>query len=228
MRLATIGLAALAACTDISSEDITTDGVYADLSVTARGDGTSQAFAVLKAGGNSTTYVELTGDDQLTATLGDDTRDMEPYELLDWHGYQASFDLAPVDEDYVISFVRSSDGGAPHSMIRLPAELALDPAPDISRAADWSITWGPTADEEILVEVTGDCFVPFYDTLDDDPGTYTLTAGSLEPHEDEVDATCDAEVRIHRRRPGTVDPGYGEGGTAWGVQERATTVACTP
>ncbi|MBT3223778.1 MAG: hypothetical protein HN348_32315, partial [Proteobacteria bacterium] len=116
-----LGLALLIGCADVESDDLLTSGMYAHLEVEALGDGTSRASAVLKAGGvNSNTYVDLTGDDALTAEFEGETQDMTKETVGNYHRYVADFDSDTAGETLTIVFSRTVDAGAPTSTLTLP------------------------------------------------------------------------------------------------------------
>ena len=72
MRWMILCLGSLAlACSDesVESEDIRTTGIYPEIQVTATGNGSSLVRVRLKVGGSdSNTYLNLTGDDTLSAS----------------------------------------------------------------------------------------------------------------------------------------------------------------
>ena len=55
-----------------------------------------------------------------------------------------------------------------------------------------------------------------------------FAAGSLEAYEDQEDETCDAVISVWRTQVGDLDPSYGEGGVANGVQVRTVSVLSGP
>lgn len=227
-----VALGVLAACTDIASEDLLTSGMYADIAVTATGTGTSEVGAILRAGGPlSTTFVELTGDDELTATLGEETKALTPVSLGTIHSFVATFDADDPDAEYTIALVRTIDDGAPDTSITLPDPFELGElgVTEFSRADDaLTVTWEPSGEADRMeATVDGDCFLIHSAEISGDPGTWTLEAGTLQDVGEES-VNCEATVSLRRIRAGEVDAGYGEGGSARGVQVRAVTIQSTP
>jgi hypothetical protein len=223
-------LVGLLGCEDVDSGDVLTSGMWGDIAFTADGTGASQASAFLRVGGvASNTYVDLQGDDQLTATLLDAWKPMVEEELGEIHRYVASFDTAPVGEPVVVAFVRTVDAGAPQTIAELPPEFALDPpvATFSRNTEDLVLSWTPTSTQMMRVEISGDCVWPFVDNVPD-AGSYTLVAGTLDPLDDAAPISCALDVAVRRLEPGTIDPGYGQGGTAVGVQLRTTEIGSTP
>jgi hypothetical protein len=232
--LGSIGLVAAlgVGCEDVGSGDVLTSGMWADISFTADGSGTSQAAAVLRVGGPlSNTYVELEGDDELTATLEGTPVPMSEEHLGDIHRYVAGFVTAPVGETVTVAFERTVDGGAPRSEAELPPELDLAPlaVTTFSRGSEeLRIEWSPTSAELMRIEVSGDCIWTFADDIVQDDGSYTLAPDTLEPLDAEAPVSCSVDVVVTRLLPGLVDPAYGEGGTSFGRQVRDTEVGSSP
>lgn len=232
MALVTSGFVALLGCSDIESQDLLTSGMYADVVVTADGEGTSDVTATLRAGGAlSTTFVELTGDDVLTATLREESVAMNEISLGALNSFVAEFASDEPGVDYVIALERTIDAGAPNTVIQLPAAFDIDP-PTVTEFArgteDLTITWTPAdSGDNMRVTIDGDCFLLRIDELSGDPGTWTLEGGMLEDTGTES-TNCEAEITIERRVSGTLDSNYGEGGSATGVQQRSVTVQSTP
>ncbi len=225
-------LAAATACSTVASEDVTTDALYADMWVIAEGDGASRAVATLRVGGElSNTFVELSGGDALTATRdGEEPVAMVEQELLGARSYRADFPDDTPDLDVTIALEREVDDGAPASVMSLPQPFALDPIDGAySRDNDDIVlTWDNTAAEEISVWVEGSCIQNTYTPRMADAGTYTLAADSIQANAGEEAENCEIEISVWRSRPGTVDPGYGKGGAAWGHQVRKLTTVSTP
>lgn len=226
-----VALGALSGCEDVGSGDVLTSGMWADVTFVADGTGTSQAATALRVGGVlSNTYVELEGDDALTATLLDETLPMVEEQLGEIHRYVASFDTAPVGETLVVAFVRTVDDGAPSSVAELPPAFELE-APAVTTFArntdDLVLTWSPASSETMRVEISGDCVFPYVEDLAD-AGTFILPAGTLDPLDDAAPASCSLDIVVSRRLPGTIDPAFGQGGTSFGIQVRQTEVGSTP
>lgn len=232
IALATTCIAVLLGCSDIESEELLTGGLFADIAVKSDGSGTADVSATLRAGGAfSTTFVELTGDDQLTATYKDETQALSEVQLGSLFSFTTEFDEAEPGVDFIISLDRTLDDGAPSTRIQLPerfeiSELGVE---SFSRSNDnLTVSWEPSGSNDTMrVTIDGPCFIVFTENLSGDPGTFTLAAGTLEDTGDTA-TSCEAEVTIMRRRNGDLDPGYGEGGTAVGVQTRVVALTSDP
>lgn len=223
----------LSACEAVDSSSVLTDGMYADLTAAADGSGQTLVKAVLRVGGaTSNTYVNLEGDDRLTATAGETTLDLEVNALGDYRDYTATFDVEAEDSLFTVAFLRTVDEGAPASTMTLPAPFALaGPAAEdvISRQADITLTWEPAGTNDAMSwRVNGECFFDAYGQVQGDPGTVVIPAGSLESVNEDAPTACEATVTVWRSRAGALDPGFGEGGAVFGQQLRQLTFRSDP
>lgn len=218
------------ACSDVASEDLLTSGMYANLSVTADGGGTSRADAVLRAGdATSNVFVELTADDQLTASTGGDPVPMDAITLGAYHGYEATLPTDSPTDTYTISLTRTVDAGAPSSTMQLPEPFAVTaPATSFSRAADLALAWTPASADPMTITATGDCVNLYVTTVDPDAGSFTIPAAAITAVTGQEANNCAVEIKFERKRPGVADPAYGHGGAAIGIQERKVTSNSTP
>jgi len=228
--LAFVPLALTVGCAEsVESEDVMTSGVYAMIDVTSDGDGSGADVEVrLKVGGpESNTFLDLVGDDTLTASAGEETltlqRQNAPIETdLIW--YTAHFAADGEDTEFTISFNRSIDDGAPSSKVTLPADLAITaPAENasLSMSEDITVTWEPSdKPDAIELSVNGDC-IRAINATPPDSGSYTIAADDIEPIDDEDPQTCDITITVRRQRSGTLDTGYGEGGVIHGAESRS-------
>ena len=125
------------ACARVDSSDVRTGGVYADLEVTASGDGTSIVIAGLRVGGpQSNTYLDLVDGDTLTAHGGDQSQEMrKARSLLGRVTYRARFPLEAENSPFRVAFARDAHDpkekecrgeSAPNSFATLPAPFDLD------------------------------------------------------------------------------------------------------
>ena len=230
--LAALGIAVATGCATVESDDVLTDGMYADMWVVAEGDGTSRAVATLRVGGElSNTFVELTGDDKLTAARPDEEPvEMTETELLGARSYSADYADDTHDIDVTIAFERTVDEGAPSSVMSLPPPFTVDAlGSEYSRDDDDIVlVWDNTGPEDVAVWVEGTCVQNIYTPRMTDAGTYTIEADKIEPNVGEEAENCQIEISVWRSRAGSVDSGYGEGGAAWGHQVRKQTTLSTP
>lgn len=226
-------LSALVACEAVDSSSVLTDGMYADMTATADGSGDTVVVAVLKVGGaTSNTYVTIEGDDLLQASAGETVQDMEMHTLGEYRDYSSTFAVDAEDTLFNVAFLRTVDAGAPSSTMSLPAAFDLSgPAPEdvISRGEDFSISWSPSGSSDSMsYRVTGECFFDAYVQLDGDTGTATIPAGTLKPVDEDNPAACEATLTLIRARLGSLDAGFGEGGTTNGRQVRLLSFRSDP
>ncbi len=229
--VALVGLAiAVVGCSDVQSESLLTSGMSAHITASASGDGNTTVSAVLRAGGAlSNVYVELTGDDALTAQRGEEEKPLVRQSLGAFHEYTTDFTGDEPGVDHVVSLVRSVDDGAPSSVMALPDAFEISGPAEFSRAADLTFTWTPAESADAMsVYVDGTCIFGYGETIIGDPGTWTIPAGTIDALEDDPDASCNVTVKVSRTRAGQLDPGFGEGGVAEGVQRREFGVTSAP
>jgi len=232
LALATV--AALVGCESVDSTDVLTSGVYADIAATADGSGSTQATASLRVGGgNSNVWMRLEGDDTLTAAQGEDSQPMTEVNFAETYSYVAEFDVDAEDTEFSVAFDRTVDEGAPSTMMSLPAPFDLTaPEADITVTAseeDIPISWEPAdSADEMAWSIDGDCIASEGGALDGDTGAHVIEAGTLEWWDEEEPATCEAVITITRSRAGSLDEGYGEGGTAYGRHQREVRILVAP
>ncbi|MDP2310763.1 MAG: hypothetical protein Q8P18_32395 [Pseudomonadota bacterium] len=224
----------LAACESVESKDTLTDGIYADYAAVTEGNGITRAQATLRVGGGtSNTFVELVGDDVLTVTAGGITETLLSANIGDYFTYLADLDVDAADTSFAFAFTRTVDAGAPQSTVSLPSPFTLTgPAADtvFSRATDpIVVTWGDAGSTDALqVKLTGDCIFDHLVSVDGDPGTVTIEAGTLLPTNEETPEACAVSLVVQRRRDGTLDAGFGEGGVVYAAQTRAVGIRSDP
>jgi hypothetical protein len=234
-------LVACAACQSISSSDVKTQGIYADL--TASSDGmTTSVEAHLKTGGSlSNTYLDLQNGDSLTAYAGNDTAPMNRNAVLGDVWYSASFNAGMGGTMVRIDFERSHDamtmqclgGSAPNSIATLPDPFTLT-APTsgatFSRASgSIQVTWSESgASDPLTYSVSGPCILPLTGQTAD-TGSLTIAGGQIHPLQQQgVASSCAINISLSRSRSGRVDSAFGEGGSFGATQTRQVTVQSTP
>lgn len=217
-----------AACSQQDSDGILTSAVFANFTLHAEGDGSSRASGTLRVGGaDSLTFLNLVGDDRLTATLDGTTRPMSETELLDVISYAATFDADAEDTEVTFALVRTIDQGAPASTATLPAPFTLTAPPSASRAAALELDLDAGVDDPTAWEAHGTCITAARGVVPQGADTITIPAGTITAVAGQEAETCDVEITVTRTRQGTLDPAF-EGGGSVGEQERAATVSVTP
>jgi hypothetical protein len=216
-------------CTQgVESTDIRTTGIYPEITVTATGSGNSKVEVRLKVGGSSSnTYLDLTGEDQLKATVAGTAKVLDETGS---HTYSTSF---PVDEEgteFVISFLRGEiDENAPASTVSLPAPFELTVAPtEASRATDAvDLSWDPPGTGNVHWDVEGDC-IQMDDGMTPDDGAQSLPAGSIETFDSDKDESCTVNVGLSRSQSGDIDPAFTEGGSIAARHIRSASFTSNP
>ncbi len=213
-------------CTDIDSENLTTQGMWAEVVVSDDASGsTATVSVVLKPGGRtSATYVELQGDDRLSATFDGDTAELGESTFFDLHTYAVTFDRAPADGDFVVALERAVDDGAPNTVVQLPPTYTMDTIADIRRGVDdLVVRWSNPTPDPMNLRISGDCIEAFDQGVDGDVGSFAVPAAALVGRAD-AGSRCELTVTLTRAREGDLDPNYGEGGVATGHRVRSVVV----
>ena len=221
----------LGACTRVESQDILTSGISADISARANGDGQTTVSATLYLGNPiNLNFVDLTADDQLIASHGDQDKVMTETIILNAVGHSSTFQADAEDDEFVVDFQRTIDDGAPRSVATLPAPFAIaSGATSSSRATALALDWSPGSADSMTWSARGDCIDSVGGVPVDDVGTTTIEANTLVKRQaaGTLDS-CPVTVTMTRFRDGDLDLGYGKGGSAYAVQERTVTFTSTP
>jgi hypothetical protein len=221
-------VAAVAGCSSTTSDNVTTEGIHADIDVFANGSGTTVVDVELEVGtdGLGRTSLELVGGDALSVTANGIRKPMtEDASVLGRFRYIASFDFDDAGTMFTVSFSRNNGVNAPNSNVTLPEGFIVQSpqANDVfSQAQDIPIEWTPTGTTIVPdIHVTLSCTtmggILFSDTdsvpLNSDNGVASLPVASVIPIGN-LDASrlCEGEVHFSRWRRGNLDPNFGEGG----------------
>lgn len=210
---------------EVESTDVRTSGVYPVVDVSADGSGSVRVLVKLKVGGpNANTYLDLTGDDHLSATFGGVT---QPLDSSGSVGYATTFNTdtpGPV----VISFLRGmADTSAPDTLVNLPAAFSLSLSSTESSRATGSVnaTWTPAGTANIESSLVGSCVDIIAETIPDD-GAATIAGDQLHAHG--ADDACTVTLTLARVQAGQVDPAFTEGGDIKARQVRSASFTTTP
>lgn len=226
--------AAAPACTSVDSSNILTSGMYASIAASTDGSGTTRVTTTLYLEDPGTLdFIELEGGDQLIAYSPDgDSAIMTETQFLGITSYSATFDVDDAGSEFIVELSRTVDDGAPDSRAVLPDafDILTEPGGSYSRANDdLVIDWDPVAGDDIDLSVSGTCIESYSTAIEGDPGTFTVAAGTfVKPMGSNVPDDCDLTVELTRSTPGTLDPGYGHGGTISGKQVRQIQVGSIP
>lgn len=191
-----------------SSANIRTPGIAALIDVTATDSTSSTVHVELRVGGSSSnTFVNLESGDKLTASAGDDVKDMRSDDTAG--EYEAEFATAAAGTEFKVMFERDVDEDALGNRGTMPAPFEITGVPTTTPSRvndDIVITWDPAeSGASMELEVTGTCI--FSKTIDvpGDKGTHTIAKGTLESTGGDMPKECDLEVTMTRTATGTFD-----------------------
>jgi hypothetical protein len=212
---------------DVDSSAIRTDGIYASFELVADGNDT-EVTADLRVGGDGGTVIDLSGDDELVVTSGTESRTMSGRD----GDYRVTMSGSDDGQEFVIAFNRGpDDDGAPDTTATLPDGFAIggiSSGDEISRADSVTVTWDPSGTgDDMFWSLDGDCLWE-EDGAMGDSGSMDLTASIYDVQMDEEDTTCSATLTIERRRNGSLDSRYGEGGGVVAIQRRSVSFMSAP
>jgi hypothetical protein len=250
--------ACIQTCESTASSSVMTSGTRAQMTARADGSGNTEVAVELMVGGPlSNVYLSLDGDDQLMAAIGDRRQALtRRTDVLGRVWYGGSLQGDQGSDDLVVSYKRSIDGGAPRSVVRMPAGfevLSPQPGARISRGNDdLVIAWDkPSPNDVMEVSLEGSCIRPYSSRVEVDKGQLLVpratlgppTASAMQPMEPAGDSSgakatpqpvqvgepeCRVTARFRRRADGKVDPGFGQGGSITAEQTRQVTFVSTP
>lgn len=227
----------LAGCSRTESENVSSNGIYAEIELVANEGGYTDVEVRLRVGGPlSLTQLELSGSDRLLAHANGITKELSMSgHILDL-SYKARFDFIDADTEFRVELVRGIDVSAPNSVATLPLGFSLS-TPDgqtYARDQDITVSWDPAFTPDIM-HVTykttcqpsaGGIYTASQGIGLIDNGQYTINASELitdDPLFAGVD--CEINIQVNRKRYGTVDGNYGEGGWFLARQRRSVTVS---
>ena len=217
----------LGACSSTTSDNVTTEGINADIDVFANGSGRTFVDAELEVGeGLGATSLELAPGDTLTVMANGIQQTMiEDESVIGRFGYEATFDFDDAGTVFTVSFSRDNGVNAPNSNVALPEGFVVQSPQSndvFSQAEDIPIAWTPNGttirpDIDVSLSCTTTSGIPFTAsenvTISGDTGVASLPVAAVIPI-GTLDTTrlCEGEVHFSRWRRGNLDPNYGEGG----------------
>lgn len=205
-----LGLLMLSACTveTVDSANIRTGGIVALLRATATSEMATSVTAQLKVGGDgSNTYVDLSNGDSIFAVGNDRRIEMEAQGT---GTYQADFDTAAENTEFIVDLQRDNDDDAPMSTGMLPGPFTfVVPNMTTSRGQSLTVTWTPSGStDDMTMELNGTCI--FHRSIDipGDTGSHVIEPGTLVSVNTDKPETCDVTVDMKRTRNGTADAAF--------------------
>jgi hypothetical protein len=224
-------IAAAPGCKVTDSDDILTRGMFASISATAEGTGSTTVSASLFLGPPSDLiFVDLTGGDQLIVHHGAQAKVMSETIILNIVSHTATFPVDAEDALFDVELRREVDAGAPSSTVTLPAAFTLGGVPaSVSRNVAFGVNWTGVSTDRMRWSADGACIEAASGTIAGDPGSVTMPAGTFRKRAGtNIDDSCEVKVTVEREREGELDPAFGEGGTITGVQRRSVMFTSTP
>ena len=219
---------AASGCTSTSSENVTTQGISADIDIFADGAGRTFVSVDLRVGGGGLggTSLQLGPSDSLLATANGVQRTLsENSSLFGEYSYFTTFNFDTANTVFTVALDRANGTSAPNSNVVLPEGFSISSPmiTDVFGASDAiPIIWSPSGTSiapEVFVTLT--CTMPSgltmtnsrLTSLGSDSGGTSVNVASVLPF-GTLDSSrlCDGTVELSRWRSGNLDPNYGEGG----------------
>lgn len=215
-------------CTSTSTENVTTQGISADIDIYADGAGRTFVDVSLEvgSGGIGGTSLRLGPNDTLTARAnGIQQNLLEDSSIFGEYRYFTTFNFDDANTVFTVALNRSNGISAPNSNVALPAGfIVTSPSSSdvFSTGGSIPIVWGPSGTSIVpSVFVTLTCTLtsglPIIGVetviLGGDTGITSVPVASIMPIGTlDTSRLCDGTVELSRWRSGNLDPNYGEGG----------------
>ncbi|MGB5208923.1 MAG: hypothetical protein WBP60_00240 [Gammaproteobacteria bacterium] len=230
----------LVGCGATDSSNVKSGGIRANLTVEARGDGTSNVIAefTVGSGGLVATYLELKSGDSASAIADGVNKVLrKDTNLLGGISYENTFATDAAETLFTVSLTRADDTSAPNSTVRMPQAFEIT-APDAEQRfgidQNLPVIWAPSGySSSMEFGFTARCprgapvstrisIRTSADTGSFSPGIRSIigdAADNLSPG-----SQCTLEMEVIRSRSGNLDPNYGEGGSIKARQIRKRSV----
>jgi hypothetical protein len=232
-------IAAISGCTSTSSENVTTQGIAADIDIFADGSGRTFVDVSLEvgSGGIGGTSLQLSPGDTLTVRANGIQKTMsEDSSIFGAFSYFATFDFDDANTLFTVSLNRTNGTNAPNSNVTLPDGFNVT-SPSISDVFGVGdtipIVWSPAGTAIVpSLFVTLTCTLTSGLTsidvqpisLGTDSGIANLPVASVIPIGTlDTSRLCNGTIELSRWRSGSLDPNYGEGGQIDAEQAKVTT-----
>ena len=215
-------------CTSTTSENVTTQGISADIDVQA--DGSGRTFVTVKLevgnGGVGGTSLQLSSGDSLTARANGIQQTLtEDSSIFGEFSYVTNFNFDDANTVFTVSLVRNNGVSAPNSTVALPDGFVISsPTPNNVFGTNdvVPVIWSPSG-----TSIVPDAFVTLTCTLTSgltsvgarsvnvgsDSGTVNVSVSSvMPPGAIDTSRLCEGVIELSRFRVGSLDPNYGAGG----------------
>ncbi|AWB68794.1 hypothetical protein C2869_21385 [Saccharobesus litoralis] len=234
-------IAVISGCSDVSSTDLKSSGFYANMRVSAQGDGQTNVTVNLSTGsGIDADGIKLDGGDYLEVEAKGNRKRMSRNV-----GYTTDFLFDDGPTEFVISLYRTSDESMPNSSVTLPQDFVIQtPVANTTFSADdfIQLAWSPEVNGgNIKLNFAGYCY-----SIDDssqlpistvttliDNGVHSVGVSSLlnsrsDRDKFDMNKACPITVSLQREAQGSLDPNYGQGGSVWAMQARSVDIQVQP
>jgi hypothetical protein len=225
---------AFAGCSDTASENVTTQGIRAEIRVVADGSGFTaiRANLTVGSGGVGGTQLDLSPGDSLTVTANGIGKTMvKDTSILGIIDYTASFAFDEPNTMFVVAMNRDNATDAPNSNVALPDGFIISMPTNTTiytTGQSIEIVWAPSGTPVVpSASVTIDCTLMSgqvgtgsqHIPLSTDTGFASTPVASAMPS-GAIDTSrfCEGTIYLERIRNGNLDRNYGEGGRITGEQ----------
>ena len=225
---------AFSGCTNTSSENVTTQGIHADIRVVADGSGFTSVKAELEvgSGGVGGTQLDLAPGDTLTVTANGIEKTMvKDISILGDIDYTTSFAFDDANTLFVVAMNRDNAIDAPNSNVTLPDGFVISmPTSSTVYTTDQNIgiVWAPSgtqitpsASVTISCRLTSGLLMTGFQNipLSRDSGSASVPVSAVMPlGAIDTSRLCEGTIYLERFRNGVLDRNYGEGGQITGTQ----------
>ena len=228
MMLVSLLVLTVSGCSQTSSENVTTQGIYADILVIAEGLGATVVRAQLEVGSGplGRTMLDLAPGDSLTVTANGIQKPMiKDTSLIGEIEYFAGFSFDDPGTQFVVSLNRNNGVNAPNSNVALPEGFVVmlpTSGTVYLRGEVIDVVWAPSGTAIVpSILMTVDCVFTTGITLSEtrnispstDSGATSIAVDSVIPS-GPIDERqlCEGTVNLGRLQYGNLDTNYGEGG----------------
>lgn len=235
--LVIVSLFSMSACADMSSQDILTSGIYADIVVTNNSNNSITVNTELTAGnGLFATYIDLEGGDRLDSLYLGAQKNMQRqgsiFGDISYKSVYTSSQPYSTDSQVTVSLYRTVHQNAPNSKVLLPdpiSSLSLS-SYTVSTGQNVTATWpkisGKSYNIEAKVVISG-CVNDEGNTTKitsyrnfSDGGSYTFRVNDFLSSGYSCPTGGSGTLTISRIRHGTVDSAY-DGGRIRAIYKRS-------
>lgn len=226
-------LGTLPACLTATSSELSTGDISAEMVLSSDGE-TTHIRAVLREGAtDSHTYVQVSGEDQLSIDDGFRPLQLKEESLGTYFYYTQDVSTQDPGTLFRVAFERASDAGAPDSTVTLPAAFELVPLPEdttVSRSkGSLELAWEPASPGDPMhLTLSGSCIEKVELDLAMDEGSRTFAPGSIPSLTGTEQESCKLTATLTRSREGVPDARWGAGSTILAHQQRSLSLVLDP